>query len=105
MAAIAFHVAPQAARAAICARGLVAAGPRPRTERYGLHQQPAGVYLWRTVERAKRWAEDFHRLYGGAPAGLCDVYAVDVGELVVEDDPDEALAEQGSVFTPVDVTP
>lgn len=102
---IAFHVAPVAARGAIARVGLLAAGPRPRAERYGIHQQPAGVYVWKTLERALRWAEDFSRLYAGAPAGRCDVYLVELADLTVLPDPDPSLAHQGALYTPGDVEP
>lgn len=98
----AFHVAPTGARPAIAKLGLVANAPRPRWARYGLVEQPGGVYFWDSLTRAMRWASDFHRLVRNE-LGVCDVWHVDLQGLEVQVDP--VLGDQGAVYVACDVGP
>lgn len=92
----AFHVAPSAARAAIAQLGLFPNQPRPRWARYDLLEQPAGVYVWDSLERAVRWALDFARLVQSPDLGANDIWCVDVADLALYVDP--VLGSQGAKY-------
>lgn len=96
MASTAFHVAPTAARPAITQNGLFPSAPRPRWEQYELCEQPAGVYVWDTFQRALAWAQDFARLVRCPQLGECDVWRIDVEDLDLRVDP--VLGDQGARY-------
>lgn len=99
-----YHVAPTSARAAIRETGLLAAKPNPRWEKYGVGDQPEGVYVWTSEQRALRWADDFARMLAGSMQGMNDVWAVSLDGLEVQPDPvDPVLAEQGARYITGDV--
>jgi hypothetical protein len=91
---IGFHVAPEAARLSILVEGLLPALPNPRWAKYRVADQPEGVYVWDSFERALSWAQDFHALYRGASIGRSDVWHVGYDGLVHRVDP--ILGDQGA---------
>lgn len=92
----AFHVSPTAARPAIVQRGLFPGAPRPRWAKYQLLEQPFGVYVWDSFQRALEWAQDFAHLVRCGQLGACDIWRVDVERLTLHQDP--VLGEQGAYF-------
>ena len=99
----AYHVAPAEARGYIERHGLIASGPNPRWAKYGLTVQPAGVYAWTRIARARTYAEDFARLVRDAVHGASLIWEVDLTGLDVKSDP--LLWAQGAVYVPESVGP
>jgi hypothetical protein len=95
---IGYHVAPHAAQDAILEHGLLHAQPNDRWQRYGAAVEPAGVYAWSTLPRARKWAADMARLVGYSALARNDVWRVDLTGLEQHIHTDPVLGDQGAIY-------